>query len=135
MILVSAATISMIPIFCLIFFIYTAIKFKKDLKKESFENNVRAHFNNIPEKDFDLIKEKALSDMGYILEGNSKYEYCVYVEKGHKFIFYPHKNSQGNISTRIRVANPAVVTEEKTDILKDFIRMGFHCKSLPKNYK
>ena len=82
-----------------------------------------------------ILSEQARKNNGTISPGHGKYEYCWYEEKGHKFIFYPHTSSNRITSIRIRVANPMIVDEEKTKILARFIKMGFHCKTLPSNWR
>lgn len=92
-------------------------------------------FKDIPERLLKILTKEAKENGGSILPGQGKYEYCWYQEKGYRFIFYPHTSSNGHKSIRVRVSNPMLVTVEKTKILKRLVSLGFHCKSLPKNWE
>lgn len=92
-------------------------------------------FKDIPERLLKILTKEVKENGGTISPGQGKYEYCWYTEKGHKFIFYPHTSSNGHKSIRVRVGNPMIVNPEKTKILKRLVNLGFHCKSLPKNWE
>lgn len=107
----------------------------KNLLNKLIKKDQKEDLGNIPENLYKILKREVKENGGTIFPGRGMYEYCWYEEKGHKFIFYPHTSSNGHKSIRIRVANPMIVSVEKTKILKRLISLGFHCKSLPKNWE
>ena len=113
---------------------YICMISRKKLIKEQKQPEI--NFNGMPETSIRILKSRIENvSNAHIISSNGKYEYCTYIENGHSFIFYPHKSTNGIYSVRVRVSNPNIVSEEKTKILKELVSLGFHCKSLPKNWR
>lgn len=99
--------------------------------EERYELNVKREYNNLPFRDWKKIKGYADKyPFGAVIPGTGKYEYCIYLRDGYRFLFYPHRTSNGNYHTRVRPLNNKNTADSRA-ILLDFINMGFKCKTLP----